>query len=192
MSCVFVCISLGMFCVINKNLITKTIQMIKQTETCGINWPEWSSFTSDDIVFVIESAATNRSFRRFLGTPRKQRHFHIKLRTHAVSSQAVSSCSWSAYPAGRIDGLTWEVSLEEHASLCSLEFYNDYALFQALAHSHPEQRPQARPLPPLPGSPAACELGWTPLRWSVWAWAWSSPHRDWVKNEGSLQTGTAT
>lgn len=186
--------------------------MIKQTETCGISWPEWSSFTSDDIVFVIESAATKRSFRRFLGTPRKQRHFHIKLQTHAVSSQAVSSCSWSAYPAGRITVLSWEVSLEEHLSLCSLiniqkciffhiinnysvslqEFYNDYALFQALVHSHPEQRPQARPLPPLPGSPAVCELGWTQLRWSVWAWAWSSPHRDWVKNEGSLQTGTAT
>lgn len=31
--------------------------------------PECSSFTSDDIVFVIESAATSRSFRRFLGTP---------------------------------------------------------------------------------------------------------------------------
>lgn len=37
----------------------------------GLNWPECSSFTRDDIVFVIESAATNRSFRRFLGTPGK-------------------------------------------------------------------------------------------------------------------------
>lgn len=39
-----------------------------------VDSPEWSSFTSDDMVFVIESAATNRSFRRFLGTPTKQAH----------------------------------------------------------------------------------------------------------------------
>lgn len=59
----------------------------------GLNWPEWSSFTRDDIVFVIESAATKRSFRRFLGTPRNQtlvetqvwlvhRHSELLLKSH--------------------------------------------------------------------------------------------------------------
>lgn len=46
--------------------------------TCRVDKPEWSSFTSDDIVFVIESAATRRSFRRFLGTPKRRSHFQVK------------------------------------------------------------------------------------------------------------------
>lgn len=43
-----------------------------------VDEPEWSSFTSDDIVFVIESAATRRSFRRFLGTPEEQSRAQVK------------------------------------------------------------------------------------------------------------------
>lgn len=43
-----------------------------------VDKPEWSSFTSDDIVFVIESAATRRSFRRFLGTPEEQSRAQVK------------------------------------------------------------------------------------------------------------------
>ena len=44
------------------------------------------------MVFVIESAATNRSFRRFLGTPVK--HFRIKLETHAFPGLAASLSRW--------------------------------------------------------------------------------------------------
>lgn len=48
------------------------------------------------MVFVIESAATNRSFRRFLGTPGKQRQFHIELKTCALSPPAEESCQSEA------------------------------------------------------------------------------------------------
>lgn len=44
------------------------------------------------MVFVIESAATNRSFRRFLGTPVK--HFRIKLKTHALPSLTTTLSCW--------------------------------------------------------------------------------------------------
>lgn len=58
------------------------------------------------MVFVIESAATNRSFRRFLGTPGKDGHFQIKLKTHAVSTVAVYSCEsvnrQRQVPGGRV------------------------------------------------------------------------------------------
>lgn len=34
--------------------------------------PEWSSFTRDDMVLVMESAATSRSLRRFLLVPEER------------------------------------------------------------------------------------------------------------------------
>lgn len=42
-----------------------------EAETGGELWvsPEWSSFTRDDMVLVMESAATSRSLRRFLLVP---------------------------------------------------------------------------------------------------------------------------
>lgn len=52
--------------------------------------PECSSFTSDDIVFVIESAATSRSFRRFLGTPGGGRNG----RGHATQQINARRCDW--------------------------------------------------------------------------------------------------
>lgn len=43
----------------------------EEEETGGKLWvsPEWSSFTRDDMVLVMESAATSRSLRRFLLVP---------------------------------------------------------------------------------------------------------------------------
>lgn len=45
-----------------------------EEETSGKRWvsPEWSSFTRDDMVLVMESAATSRSLRRFLLVPEGQ------------------------------------------------------------------------------------------------------------------------
>lgn len=141
------------------------------SRAAGVDSPECSSFTSDDMVFVIESAATNRSFRRFLGTPGKKKDFQIKITTHVVSCSVIMQRCKQIQKRNIL-----------HITITILE----------IVHTHPERRPRARPLPPLPGSPAVCELGWSRPRWSVWAWAWSSPLRDWGRNEGSLRTGTAT
>lgn len=117
--------------------------------------PECSSFTSDDIVFVIESAATSRSFRRFLGTPGGGRNG----RGHATQ--------------------------QINARRCDRPFFLGHS---AAPDSHPERRPPARLRPPPPGSPGACEWGWSRPRWSVWASAWSIRRRGWARSEGSLRT----
>lgn len=116
--------------------------------------PECSSFTSDDIVFVMESAATSRSFRRFLGTPgggggERRRGHDTQQKTKWMTDSAAPD-------------------------------------------SHPERTPPARLRPPPPGSPGACEWGWSQPTWSVWASAWSIRRRGWARSEGSLRTGTAT
>lgn len=57
--------------------------------------------------------------------------------------------------------------------------------------THHEQRPPARRPPGPPYSPGACASAWSRPRWSVWAWAWSSPPRGWATSGGSRPTATA-
>lgn len=103
-----------------------------------------------------------------------------------LSGGKMAECSFrnASSRAAQSGGSMWnhKVSPEQRVRPCTVHESN----------SHPERRPPARPLPPQPGSPAACGLGWTQLRWSVLAWAWSSRHCGWGTSEGSLQSGTAT
>lgn len=44
--------------------------------------PEWSSFTRDDMVLVMESAATSRSLRRFLLVPAGSEQMVMQVSEH--------------------------------------------------------------------------------------------------------------
>lgn len=53
--------------------------------------PEWSSLTSDDTVLVMESAATRRSFLRFLLEPGPEERSHtLKIHFNDFQQRALS------------------------------------------------------------------------------------------------------
>lgn len=56
----------------------------REVETGGELWvsPEWSSFTRDDMVLVMESAATSRSLRRFLLVPEESEQMVMQMGEH--------------------------------------------------------------------------------------------------------------
>lgn len=65
----------------------------------GWRLPECSSFTSDDIVFVMESAATSRSLRRFLLVPGRRADTNSRYSSRQPTRTAVPPCPAPPAPA---------------------------------------------------------------------------------------------